>query len=223
MGQDLLRMPAGSAVQLELDEPRFKMPNQQISATTDEEAFETWLKTRATWSKHTYDSYQRVVRRFYDWLRNTKNLTLRQVTGDVLADYRLFLGSLDEQYKNDVSYIQDVSADWGDIRWRNVDKGGIPKHSFNNAPPLFAKRKRSGMSSENGRTGKSMFLGQRSIAYNMQVLGAFLRFLAKVGYLPFDPTVSLPRNGLRKNQADRYFAVEDWDVVFKAMSKMEPE
>jgi integrase/recombinase XerD len=206
--------------QLTLDAPGFQRPEQQIAATTDEEAFETWLKTRATQSNHTYDSYQRNVRRFYDWLRNARGLTLRAVTADVLVDYKIFLQSLDQQYNQDQSYVQDVAADWSDIRWRQIEAGDrtLPKHSLNNPPPLFAKRKRASTSG-----AKTKFLTPRSIAYNLLVVSSFLRYLAKVGYLPFDPTVSLPSNQIRKKQADRYFEAADWEIVYKTLAALDPE
>lgn len=203
--------------QLVLDEPGFKMPNQQISATTDDEAFESWLKNRASRSKHTYDSYQRIIRRFYDWLRNARSINLRAVTNDILVDYRLFLESLDEQYRNEISYVQDVVADWSDIRWRNVDNENRPKHSLQNTPPLLARRKR------NCGVRKTMFLTPRSIEYNLLVVNAFLRYLAKVGYLPFDPTAALPKRDVSKKKADRYFEVKDWEIIFRLLKKLEPE
>ncbi|MDW5418760.1 tyrosine-type recombinase/integrase [Iodobacter sp. CM08] len=199
---------------------REKNPNQQITATNDDEAFEAWLKTKTTRSVNTYDSYQRMVRRFYDWLQNTKGgMTLREVDGETMADYVLFLRTLDEQVKNNAGYATDIVSSWKEIRGKssNLEDSDLPKHSFLRQPPSIAQKnkKRNNLN----RTGQVM--SARSVNYNFTVLAAFMRYLAAVGYLRFDPCATLPSMRHRKKQAERYLDYDEWAILYKTLRSLD--
>lgn len=217
-----IEVATGGALQIHRHQAHAQPEQNRSSATSDDEAVELWLKRYATRSPHTYDSYQRAARRFAHWLKATKGIGFRQVNGDIMDEFVIFLTNLKEFYQQG-GYAEDVVADWADIQnGGSVRDPSLPKHSLQNPPPLFAKKKRAKANGgEKDAASGPELIGPRAVAYNIAVVCSMMKYLAAMRYLPFDPCAGISKPKIRKKKANRYLHKAEWDIIIKHLKLLD--